>query len=141
MRRSLGIHYAGEETLQQAYFGGRMFASYLRAPTLYRDVLKHRAAFQHWAINPDIRTTIIALNGTDEFLFWMKPKDPQAAPQDDVVRRAVAACCGRDVPVTLRLRTRPGPRAWRWWPNGSPTAASCWPGMRYICLRRPAALA
>ena len=99
VRRTLGIRYAGEDTLQQAYFGGRMFASYLRAPTLYRDVLKDRACFQHWAINPDIRTTIIALNGKDEFLFWMKPKDPQAEPEDDVVRRAVAACCGIEVPV------------------------------------------
>ncbi len=101
VRRTLGIRYAGEETLQQAYFGGRMFASYLRAPTLYRDVLKDRACFQHWAINPDIRTTIIALNGEDEFLFWMRPKDPQAEPEDDVVRRAVAACCGMEVPVEL----------------------------------------
>lgn len=99
VRRALGIRYAGEDTLQQAYFGGRMFASYLRAPTLYRDVLKDRACFQHWAINPDIRTTIIALNGKDEFLFWMRPKDPRAEPEDDVVRRAVAACCGMDVPV------------------------------------------
>jgi 2-polyprenyl-6-methoxyphenol hydroxylase-like FAD-dependent oxidoreductase len=100
VRRGLGIRYAGEETLQQAYFGGRMFASYLRAPSLYRDVLKDRACFQHWAINPNIRTTIIALNGEDEFLFWMRPKDPEAEPEDDVVRRAVAACCGMDVPVT-----------------------------------------
>jgi len=99
VRRTLGIRYGGEETLRQAYFGGRMFASYLRAPTLYRDVLKDRACFQHWAVNPDIRTTIIALNGVDEFLFWMRPKDPEAAPEDEVVRRALAACCGVDVPV------------------------------------------
>ena len=99
VRRTLGIRYSGEETLRQAYFGGRMFASYLRAPTLYRDVLKDRACFQHWAINPDIRSTIIALNGKDEFLFWMRPKDPQAEPEDDLVRRAVAACCGMAVPV------------------------------------------
>jgi 2-polyprenyl-6-methoxyphenol hydroxylase-like FAD-dependent oxidoreductase len=99
VRRSLGIRFAGEETLQQAYFGGRMFASYLRAPTLYRDVLKDRACFQHWAINPDIRSTVIALNGEDEFLFWMRPKDPQAEPEDDLVRRALAACCGVAVPV------------------------------------------
>jgi 2-polyprenyl-6-methoxyphenol hydroxylase-like FAD-dependent oxidoreductase len=101
VRRTLGILYAGEEALQQAYFGGRMFASYLRAPTLYRDVLKDRACFQHWAVNPEIRSTIIALNGTDEFLFWMRPEDPQAEPEDDVVRRALAACCGVDVPVQL----------------------------------------
>ncbi|MGD9921538.1 MAG: FAD-dependent monooxygenase [Pseudorhodoplanes sp.] len=99
VRKALGIRYSGEETLQQAYFGGRMFASHVRAPTLYRDVLKRRAAFQHWAINPDIRSTIIALNGEDEFLFWMRPADPRSDPEDAIVRRAFSACCGVEVPV------------------------------------------
>ena len=124
VRRTLGIRYAGEDTLQQAYFGGRMFASYLRAPTLYRDVLKDRACFQHWAINPDIRTTIIALNGEDEFLFWMKPKDPQAEPEDDVVRRAVAACCGIEVPVD--------PIAHAPWTAGVALVAECFADARVL---------
>ncbi len=101
VRRHLGIRYGGEETLRQAYFGGRMFASHLRAPTLYRDILGNRRAFQYWAINPQLRTTIIALDGREEFLFWMRPSDPQAEPDDAIVRQAFAQCCGQDVPVEV----------------------------------------
>lgn len=101
VRRTLGIRYAGEDTLQQDYFGGRMFSTYLRAPTLYRDFLGNRRAFQYWAVNPQLRTTIIALDGKDEFLFWMKPKDPSAEPGDDTVKRAVALCTGADIPVEI----------------------------------------
>jgi 2-polyprenyl-6-methoxyphenol hydroxylase-like FAD-dependent oxidoreductase len=101
IRRHLGIRYGGEDTLRQAYFGGRMFASYLRAPTLYRDILGDRRAFQYWAINPQLRTTIIALDGREEFLFWMRPANPDAEPDDAIVRQAFAQCCGQDVPVEV----------------------------------------
>jgi 2-polyprenyl-6-methoxyphenol hydroxylase-like FAD-dependent oxidoreductase len=101
VRRTLGIRYAGEDTLRQDYFGGRMFSTYLRAPTLYRDFLGSRRAFQYWAVNPQLRTTIIALDGQDEFLFWMRPKDPQAEPDDDTVKRAVALCTGAELPVEI----------------------------------------
>jgi 2-polyprenyl-6-methoxyphenol hydroxylase-like FAD-dependent oxidoreductase len=101
VRRTLGIRYAGEDTLQQDYFGGRMFSTYLRAPTLYRDFLGRRRAFQYWAVNPQLRTTIIALNGEDEFLFWMKPKDPRDEPDDATVKGAVALCTGAELPVEI----------------------------------------
>ena len=101
VRRTLGIRYAGEDTLQQDYFGGRMFSTYLRAPTLYRDFLGRRRAFQYWAVNPQLRTTIIALDGKDEFLFWMKPKDPRDEPDDATVERAVALCTGAELPVEI----------------------------------------
>jgi len=101
VRRALGIRYAGEDSLQQDYFGGRMFSTYLRAPILYRDFLGRRRAFQYWAVNPEVRTTIIALDGRDEFLFWMKPKDPQAEPDDATVKRALALCTGAEIPVEI----------------------------------------
>lgn len=101
VRRTLGIRYAGEDTLQQDYFGGRMFSTYLRAPTLYRDFLGRRRAFQYWAVNPQLRTTIIALDGKDEFLFWMKPRDPRDEPDDATVKRAVALCTGAEIPVEI----------------------------------------
>lgn len=101
VRQNLGIRYGGWDTLQQSYFGGRMFASYLRAPTLYRDILGSKRAFQYWAVNPQLRTTIIALDGDSEFLFWMRPKDPQAEPDDETVRRAVFQCCGQELPLDI----------------------------------------
>jgi 2-polyprenyl-6-methoxyphenol hydroxylase-like FAD-dependent oxidoreductase len=101
VRRVLGIRYGGWDNLQQSYFGGRMFASYLRAPTLYRDILGSRRAFQYWAVNPELRTTIIALDGESEFLFWMRPKNPEAEPDDETVRRAVFQCCGQELPIEI----------------------------------------
>ena len=101
VRRQLGIRYEGEDTLQQAYFGGRMFASHIRLPTFYRDVLGKRQAFQHWAVNPQSRNTIIALDGREEFLFWMRPTDPSTTSDDETVKRAVAECCGMEIPVEV----------------------------------------
>lgn len=106
VRRQLGIRYEGEDTLQQAYFGGRMFASHIRAPTFYRDILGHRRAFQHWAVNPQSRTTIIALDGREEFLFWMRPNDPTAAPDSDTIQQAMTLCCGAELPVEV-IGTQP----------------------------------
>ena len=106
MRRQLGIRYEGEDTLKQAYFGGRMFASHIRAPTFYRDILGERRAFQHWAVNPQSRATIIALDGQEEFLFWMRPSDPSVAPDSDAVRQAMALCCGVELPVEV-IGTQP----------------------------------
>lgn len=106
VRRQLGIRYEGEDTLQQAYFGGRMFASHIRAPTFYRDILGDRRAFQHWAVNPQSRTTVIALDGQEEFLFWMRPSDPSIAPDSHAVQHAMALCCGADIPVEV-IGTQP----------------------------------
>jgi len=106
VRRQLGIRYEGEDTLQQAYFGGRMFASHIRAPTFYRDILGDRQAFQHWAVNPQSRATIIALDGQEEFLFWMRPNDPTVMPDSDTIQEAMTLCCGAELPVEV-IGTQP----------------------------------
>lgn len=106
VRRQLGIRYEGGDTLQQAYFGGRMFASHIRAPTFYRDILGDRQAFQHWAVNPQSRATIIALDGREEFLFWMRPNDPTVTPDNSTVQAAMTLCCGAEIPVEV-IGTQP----------------------------------
>jgi 2-polyprenyl-6-methoxyphenol hydroxylase-like FAD-dependent oxidoreductase len=101
VRRQLGIRYAGWETLQQAYFGGRMISSHIRMPTFYRDILGNRRAFQHWAINPQSRAQLNALDGRDEFLLFMPASDPEAAPDPEEVGRTVTTCCGAELPVEV----------------------------------------
>ncbi len=93
VRRALGIAYTGYETLKQAFFGGRMISTYLRAPTLYRDVLGNRRAFQYWVVNPELRTAMVPLNGVDEFLLWTRSDDEALGPAAiaDVLRRCVGA--------------------------------------------------
>ena len=86
---------AARPGVEQRYFGGRMFSTYVRAPALYRDVLKQRRAWQYWAVNPEIRSTLISVNGDDEFLFRTRATRPDQPPDDaavaDVMRRCVGA--------------------------------------------------
>ena len=101
VRRALGIRYEGYEALQQAFHGGRMLATYLRAPTLSREFVGNRRAWQYWAVNPEVRTALIALNGDDEFLMFSKPADPSLAPDDAAIARLVQRCAGAEIPVTM----------------------------------------
>ena len=101
VRRALGIRYEGFEALQQAFHGGRMLATYLRAPTLSREFVGKRRAWQYWAINPEVRTALITLNGDDEFLMFSKPADPSLAPDDAAIAGLVQRCAGAEIPVTI----------------------------------------
>ena len=82
VRRSLALRYNGFAKLDSPYYGGRMNATYLKAPTLYRDHLAHRAGWQYWTVNPEVRATIITLKSDDEFLVFSKGADDGAPPTD-----------------------------------------------------------
>ena len=99
VRRALGIHYAGFETLKQAFFGGRMISSHVRAPTLYRDFLGNGRAFQYWSINPEQRIALVALNGVDEFLIWTPSETDNPPPE--TVAAVLRRCAGADLPVEV----------------------------------------
>ena len=99
VRRSLGIRYSGYDRLEQAYLGGRMISSYLRAPTLYHDYLGRRRAWMYWVVNPELRGTLFALNGKDEFTFWTKPRDAEAPPDEAAIRYALFRCIGTEAPI------------------------------------------
>lgn len=100
VRRGLGIHYSGG-ALQQAYMGGRMFSTHVRVPTLARDFLRKDLGFQYWVINPELRTTITAVNGTDEFMFWTRSKDEKADPDDRAVADAMRRSTNSDIAVEV----------------------------------------
>ena len=51
VRRFLALRYHGLAKLDSPHYGGRMNATYLKAPTLYRDHLAHRAGWQYWTVN------------------------------------------------------------------------------------------
>lgn len=106
VRKTLGISYEGFENLQQAFFGGRMISTYLRAPTLYRDFLGSRRAWQYWIVNPQIRTALVALNGKDEFLLWTRDERPDAPVEAEDVVAALRACAGTDMPVQIMAHGR-----------------------------------
>jgi len=76
-----------------------MISSYLRAPTLYHDYLGRRRAWMYWVANPELRGTLFALNGKDEFTFWTKPRDAEAPPDEAAIRYALFRCIGTEAPI------------------------------------------
>ncbi len=100
VRRALGIGFRGEAGLEQRYFGGRWFSTYVRAPELYEKYLGTRRAWQYWTINPDRCTTMIAVDGRAEFLFRTQA-GPSGPPDDAAVTDTLRRCTGADVAVDV----------------------------------------
>ena len=65
VRRSLALRYNGFAKLDAPHYGGRMVATHMRAPTLYRDHLARHHGWQYWVVNPEVRATIITLSGDE----------------------------------------------------------------------------
>lgn len=106
VRRSLGISYTGESSLDQEVLGRRATAAYLRVPGLYGRFLRENAAWSNWVFNGEIALNLIALNGADDFFLLTSsadPDDPDEGAIVELVRRAVG------VPVAVEVLGR---RAW-----------------------------
>jgi 2-polyprenyl-6-methoxyphenol hydroxylase-like FAD-dependent oxidoreductase len=99
VRRSLALRYGGFGSLDSPHYGGRMNATYLRAPTFYRDILVDRHGWQYWAINPEARATIISLNRDDEFLVFSKGDDSGRMPTDAEMVTHVQRAIGAAIPI------------------------------------------
>lgn len=100
VRRLLGIRYSGQ-SLQQAYMGGRMFSTHVRVPALAADYLRGDRGFQYWVVNPELRTTITSVNGTDEFMFWTRAKGENAAADDSAVIHAMRRSTNSNIAVEV----------------------------------------
>ena len=94
LRRWLGIRYDGADTLdhERAFYAGQMFATYLRAPTLYRDYFGKKPAWLYWSVNPEFQTALVAVNGVDEFLMFLKTPVRGGPPDNSTIGRSM----GRD---------------------------------------------
>ncbi|HEY9380851.1 MAG TPA: FAD-dependent monooxygenase, partial [Burkholderiales bacterium] len=101
VRRALGIKFRGAAGLEQQYFGGRMYSTYVRVPELYREFLGARRAWQYWAVNPEIRSSLIAVDGKEEFLFRTRASQPDRPPEDAVVADAMRRCVGAHVEAQI----------------------------------------
>ena len=101
IRRALGIKFRGAAGLEQQYFGGRMYSTYVRVPALYREFLGARRAWQYWAVNPEIRSSLIAVDGKEEFLFRTRASQPDRPPEDAVVADAMRRCVGAGVEMQI----------------------------------------
>jgi len=98
VRRSLALRYHGFAKLDAPHYGGRMVATHMRAPTLYRDHLARHHGWQYWVVNPEVRATIITLSGDEEFLIFSKAADEDAQPSDAPMSQLIQKCIGAEFP-------------------------------------------
>jgi 2-polyprenyl-6-methoxyphenol hydroxylase-like FAD-dependent oxidoreductase len=105
IRSKLGIHLQGETGVVRDFFGGRMCALYLRAPTFY-DVVPHRKAWMHVTFNQDRRAFMCAVDGRGEFAFHTQLRDweDESLITDRDARAMFEAAVG--VPIEARILSR-----------------------------------
>ncbi|MEN3382989.1 MAG: hypothetical protein V7608_3033 [Hyphomicrobiales bacterium] len=73
-RRALCIQHAGDAGASRDFFGGRMFAVYLRAPDFYAQV-PHAPAWMNVTFNRERRALMCAVDGKGEFAFHTQLRD------------------------------------------------------------------
>jgi len=98
VRRTLGIRYGGEDPLKQSFLGGTMVSSHLRVPNFYASV-PHKQCWHYFAVNPELRSNLLALNGTDEFLVNSQLTTPDDTPDAAAIARRFEHSMGRDIRV------------------------------------------
>ena len=104
VRRKLGIRYGGEDPAKQAYLGGTMVSTHVRSRGFY-DVVRHKRCYQYWALNPEIRSNVVVLNGRDEFLVLSQLKSDDEKPDEREIARRVLACVGREIDLEFLVHS------------------------------------
>ncbi|WP_105373377.1 FAD-dependent oxidoreductase [Neorhizobium huautlense] len=77
IRRTLGIRYQGDGGAVRDFFGGKMFALYLRCPQFY-EVVPFAPAWMNVAFNSERRAFMAAVDGKGEFAFHTQLKDDES---------------------------------------------------------------
>jgi hypothetical protein len=103
IRKTLGIGYEGDVQGKGPYWAGQFFSIHMRIPDLYPKFLGSRRAWMYWPLNPDpdTRGVIVTLNGIDEFMMLVKPKDGRTSIDEDEVISWVKRSIGEDIPVEI----------------------------------------
>jgi 2-polyprenyl-6-methoxyphenol hydroxylase-like FAD-dependent oxidoreductase len=96
VRRSLGVHYVGDQPERQAYLGGPMVSTYMRSAELFAG-LKRKPAWQYWFINRELRANIVCVDGKVEFLFSTRLDSEDEKPDTGLISRAFRASAGQNV--------------------------------------------
>jgi 2-polyprenyl-6-methoxyphenol hydroxylase-like FAD-dependent oxidoreductase len=100
VRHHLGIRYVGDEPRAQAFGSGAMLGVHIRAPELYRSVIR-KPGFQWWFINPHLRSNLIALDGVAEFKFGLRVDTTDPASYDRMTTAAFHASIGKEIPFEI----------------------------------------
>ena len=68
VRQRLGFRYSGEAGVVRDFFGGQMYAVYLRAPQFY-ERMPHAPAWMNVTFNRERRAILVPVDGRGEFAF------------------------------------------------------------------------
>src|SRR5580658_7656753 len=93
VRQAMGVAYSGQGGAKREFMGGQMLSIYLRSAELC-DVLGKGRVWQCWAVNPDQRALLCAIDGHDTFVFMVQMTEAQTAADIDeqaVLTAAVGA--------------------------------------------------
>jgi len=96
VRRTLGIHYLGDQPERQAFLGGPMVSTYMRAPELFT-AAKCAKAWQYWIVNRDVRANVVCIDGEAEFIFNTRLNSDEEIPDSGLISRAFRASVGADI--------------------------------------------
>ena len=106
VRRQLGIEYGGETGMKRHFFGGRMYAVYLRCPEFYEQV-PHAPAWMYVTFNHDRRAFMAAVDGRGEFAFHTQLREAEDEDRltDDDATRMFHDAVGEPLACTILSRT------------------------------------
>jgi len=99
VRQTMGFGYSGHGGERREFLGGQMLSIYFRASGLYEQLNKPRA-WQYWAVNPEQRCVLCAINGVDTFVMIVQLAEGQALESldiPDVLRKSMGLTFAHDV--------------------------------------------
>ena len=105
VRPALGIRYEGDTGAVRDFFGGRMFALYLRCPQFY-EVAPFAPAWMNVTFNEERRAFMAAVDGMGEFAFHTQLRDDEdeAAISDELALDMFRAAVGYPVEAEILSR-------------------------------------
>ncbi|MFB9952985.1 FAD-dependent oxidoreductase [Rhizobium puerariae] len=105
IRKSLDIRYQGDGGAVRDFFGGKMFALYVRCPQFY-EVVPFPPAWMNVAFNQERRAFMAAVDGQGEFAFHTQLKNGENDEDisDEQAVRIFQSAVGHPVEVELLSR-------------------------------------
>jgi len=102
VRRRLGISYKGDAGSVRDFFGGRMFAIYLRCPQFY-EVVPFPPAWMNVTFNTQRRAFMAAVDGRGEFAFHTQLREGENAEEitDEQALEMFSTAVGRPIQAEI----------------------------------------
>lgn len=105
VRQQLGFRYTGETGVERDFFGGRMYAIYLRSPQFY-DLVPHPPAWMNVTFNGQRRAFMAAVDGKGEFAFHtqLKAHEKEEEISEEDALGMFQAAAGAEIPAEILSR-------------------------------------